>query len=68
MMPIENTYATSYKSLIVTLDISHTIFEMMTQISLFSPSHPFWCPCSGDLSELPDETNPKNYRDKGYCI
>ena len=43
MVPIESAYATSYQSFILTLDLSHTVFEILTHFArqqLVFPAHP----------------------------
>ena len=36
-LPVEGAYATSYKSLIVTLDVFRTVFEILTKQLFYPP-------------------------------
>ena len=59
-MSIESSYAISYYSLIVTLAISATVFEILTQ------PHPCLTPLLGNPLEFLDETYPTKLEERGY--
>jgi len=71
-MSIESPYATSYYSLIVTLRISGTVFEILMLKGrkwLILPTHPlFEAPVRGTPSEFRDETYRRKTRGMGYSM
>ena len=71
---IESPYATSYQSLIVTLDVSPTVFKIMKHKARkyhVWPTAPLFdadAPARGIASEFLDETYPaKTIEGCGYC-
>ena len=69
LVSIESAYVTSYQSLIVSLDVSPSVFEILTFKSiekwLLSTPPLFDVPAQGNPSEFLDETYPVKTRGMG---